>query len=97
MTAAKMRAAILHHLPGLEPYLGDGRAQRGEPVGFRLMFTESQILLAALARLMAQGVVALPLHDAVLVRRDHAEIARRELEAVALGVCGVAIPANVKA
>lgn len=48
----------------------------GRGVGFKLMYTESQILLHALDRLHAAGITALPLHDAVLVGDGHGEAAR---------------------
>ena len=36
-------------------------------IGMHLMFTESQILIKTLLTLMAKGIAALPIHDALLV------------------------------
>jgi len=50
-------------------------------LGFSLMFTESEILVDVLLDLMCQRIVALPIHDAVIVRRsdqDQAADAMRE-------------------
>lgn len=43
------------------------------PMGFRLMRTESDILVSTLGLLMAEGVPALPLHDGLVVARRSAE------------------------
>jgi len=42
-------------------------------VGMRLLFDESQILVEVLTRLLKQGIIALPIHDAVIVARHHQE------------------------
>ncbi|MEM9403220.1 MAG: hypothetical protein AAGA44_12130 [Pseudomonadota bacterium] len=39
-------------------------------VGYRMMFTESQILIRALLETIANGLVALPIHDALICRED---------------------------
>lgn len=49
-------------------------------IGFKLMYTESQILMDALPRLFAAGIVALPLHDSVLVAASKAQAAKAILE-----------------
>ena len=48
----------------------------GTGVGFRLMCTESRMLVFVLDRLFRSGIVALPLHDSVLVAGSNAECAR---------------------
>lgn len=40
-------------------------------VGLYLTYQESRILLTVLARLMEQGITALPIHDAVIVAEEH--------------------------
>ena len=40
-------------------------------VGYEAQFIESQILIEVLLTLKAEGIVALPIHDAILVRQDH--------------------------
>jgi len=52
----------------------------GTGIGFRLMFTESNILIEAMLDLYARGVAALPLHDSVLVAASEAEVARAVME-----------------
>lgn len=55
-----VRDAIYKKHPALRDLFGTG-------VGYRLMFTESQILIAVLKDLQRQGIYALPIHDAVIV------------------------------
>lgn len=62
----KMKVAEIVRLiekahPALVPYFGTG-------IGMELMFRESQILVEVLLTLADKGVVALPIHDAVVVR-----------------------------
>ena len=42
-------------------------------IGMRLLYDESQILVEVLTRLIKQGIIALPVHDAVIVARHHQE------------------------
>lgn len=49
-------------------------------LGFRLMRIESDILVAVVTALFQSGIAALPLHDAVLVTRSHAETAKEIME-----------------
>ncbi len=44
--------------------------------GLRFMRTESDLIVAATLALFRRGVVALPIHDAVAVRRSDAETAK---------------------
>ncbi|MBZ9939209.1 hypothetical protein LB518_23130 [Mesorhizobium sp. BR1-1-16] len=59
--------------PGLVPYFGSG-------LGYRLMFTESEILLGVLEVLHREGVPALPMHDAVIVPERHGPRAKEVME-----------------
>lgn len=52
----------------------------GNGLALQLMFEESRVLLAVLRALRDLGVVALPIHDCVLVRRDHASMAKTIME-----------------
>ncbi|MCB5206229.1 hypothetical protein [Methylovorus mays] len=45
----------------------------GTGVGFRIMFMESQILVKALLDCIDHGIVALPVHDALIVPKEKAE------------------------
>lgn len=49
-------------------------------IGFELMFAESQLLIAVVTHLFESGIPALPLHDAVLVRRPDAAAAKAAME-----------------
>ncbi|MDG1117656.1 MAG: hypothetical protein P8N72_11075 [Flavimaricola sp.] len=49
----------------------------GKGTGLRIMRQESDILVSVLLSLKAKGIVALPIHDAVLVRADHGYEARK--------------------
>lgn len=93
ITAAKIRKAVITKHPVLEPFF----EPREVPVGFTIMFLESQILLCALEKLMALGVVALPQHDGLMVAGSNAGIAQEALQAASREVLGVTIPAELKA
>lgn len=64
-TPRNIEAAIREHHAPISRRLGNG-------VGFKLMHQESQILLAVLAACADVGLVALPVHDAVIVPRSRA-------------------------
>jgi hypothetical protein len=89
-TAASIRAAILKAHPALSGVLETGR-------GLGLMFKESQILVAALLRLIDQGgPVALPLHDAILCPRSKAAVVTRAMGDAAEEVTGFRLPISLK-
>jgi len=52
----------------------------GTGVGFTLMFVESEMLMTVVTHLFQKGIVALPLHDAVLVAKHHAKTAKAAME-----------------
>lgn len=52
----------------------------GTGVGFDLMYAESEMLIAVVTHLFANGITALPLHDAVLVAGPHAQAAKTAME-----------------
>lgn len=54
----------------------------GKGLGFQLMRVESDILIEILTELARAGIVALPLHDAVLVAKSHADVAQKTMKAV---------------
>ena len=64
-----LRKAIQEKHPGLVSILGT-------PVGVRLMFTESRVLLGVLESLMAADIVALPIHDGLMMAQSNQEIAK---------------------
>jgi len=61
-------------------------------VGYHLMNTESRILVRALETLAKRGVVALPIHDAVLVAESAAKVAREVLQAEIESATKLTIP-----
>lgn len=64
--------------------------------GLAFMRIESDILVASLLSLMKRGIVALPIHDAVLVQERFAETAKATLERESKTLVGTAIPAEIK-
>jgi hypothetical protein len=64
--------------------------------GLGFMRIESDILVAALLSLMKRGITALPIHDAVLVPKRHATIAKETLQRESKRRIGTAIPAEIK-
>ncbi|RTE93070.1 hypothetical protein [Bradyrhizobium sp. LVM 105] len=52
----------------------------GKGLGYQLMKAESDILIRVVSHLFEQRITALPLHDAVLVARSHAETARKAMQ-----------------
>lgn len=65
-------------------------------VGLELMHTESEILINALLRLQSKGVVALPIHDCVVVAESDQEVAQEEMLKAFKGVSGLSGKVDVK-
>jgi hypothetical protein len=66
--------AITEKHPALAPLLFQGR-------GLGLMFTESEVLIDALLRLLDKGIVALPVHDCLVVAESHVAEANQAMVA----------------
>jgi hypothetical protein len=64
----------------------------GQGIWPRLMFTESQIMVLVLLELIRRGIVALPIHDGLLVGEPHAEACAEVMREAALKVTGFAFP-----
>lgn len=60
----------------------------GTGIGHKLAFMESTILIEVLRRLRTMNIVALPLHDAVLVARSSGEITKHQMEETFLTALG---------
>jgi hypothetical protein len=84
-TAATVRSAILIRHPALASIFEKG-------VGFSLMFTESQILVAVLLSLYRRGITGLPMHDGIMVPRSKSAAAQRTMIAVAKRLTGHPLP-----
>jgi hypothetical protein len=88
-TPKKVREAVRAKHPALAPILET-------TVGMNLMFTESEVLLRVLERLMEQGIVALPIHDGLMVAQSHAEAAGKVMKSIAQEMVGIPMPVVVK-
>lgn len=71
---SELRAAIAKAHPKLAPYVCSGDQSAW------LQERESEIMVGALEALAKKGVVALPLHDSVIVPVRHREVARGAME-----------------
>ncbi len=67
----------------------------GTGIGYRLLKTESDMLLWTLEALHEKGIVALPVHDAVIVDCHHGEVARDAMQAAAKRFAGVELPVHI--
>lgn len=74
--------AISAHHAALVPLFGSARA-------LELQYLESQVMVRTLLALKTEGVVGLPIHDALLVGRSNALIAKGTLERIFREVTGV--------
>lgn len=88
-TAAKVRTAFASAHPHLVPLFG-------RDFGLDLMFTESRILLAAIAELREAGIVSLPMHDGMMVKCSRSEAAKRAMENAAVRITGRVLPVALK-
>ncbi len=52
----------------------------GTDVGFELMYHESEIMIATVLSCLDEGVVALPIHDGLLVAQPHEKVARSAMQ-----------------
>ena len=68
MNGKDIRAAVLQRHPAVARVFESG-------AGLSLMKTESDLMMAILLRLNAARIVALPMHDGLMVHRDLAEVA----------------------
>ena len=90
IAATQVRKAILAAYPALAPVFEKG-------IGLRLMFVESQILVAALLRLADQGIAALPMHDGIMCAKSKADQVKLAMEDAADQITGYRLPVARKA
>jgi hypothetical protein len=83
-----IQAIKQHHAP-IVPFFEHG-------LGLRFMRTESDLITAVTIALFNRGVAALPIHDAVVVEKRHAEAARSMMEQQAKALTGAIIPAEIQ-
>ena len=79
-------ADILAKITAAHPVLA---AQFWTGIGHRAQFIESQILIRVLLELKEREVVALPVHDAIVVKRSDADLAEDAMKNVFKDVTGV--------
>ena len=70
ITLKDILQAVERKNPAIFPLMTSG-------IGMQLFRTEADILVDVLTALKAQGIVALPIHDAVLVMDEHQEVAQK--------------------
>lgn len=91
VSANGFRQAVLRQHPALTPLL-----QPGCKTGYRLMNAESQVMVAVLLDCIAAGIVALPIHDAVLVPQSAQAAVVEIMQRAALRVAGAHLPVSLK-
>ena len=84
-TLGRFRAALVEHHPAIGLCFGTG-------LGFHLMHTESEIMVRVLTTLSSEGITALPLHDAILVRRSHVTKGKEAMEAASREMTSYILP-----
>jgi hypothetical protein len=85
----KTKKAILSVHPAL-------KSAWGRHLGYRLMFRESEVLIAVLNSLVSQGIPALGLHDGLMVAVSNKEEAIAAMAKGAKDVAGISIPITEK-
>jgi hypothetical protein len=88
-TVSKTKKAILTVHPALREAWGRG-------LGYRLMWQESEVLMAVLRELMKRDIPALGMHDGMLVPVSKTDIALQAMRAASKEVVGVVLPCSVK-
>lgn len=81
-----VKAALDAHLPF------DTSLIFGCGLGMELQFMESEMLLWCLDLMREAGIIALPMHDGVMVPQSKAEDAQRIMLSVGLETTGVVFP-----
>jgi hypothetical protein len=85
----RLRDAILEKHPALRKAFGRG-------LGYGLMFTESQVLMAVLLELTRRGIVALPMHDGLLCAQSRKDEVADVMRKTALEITGAVLPVEEK-
>lgn len=87
-TVKRPKDAIIQKHPALRPCLGVG-------LGLTLMYRESQILVRVLEVMKARRIMALGLHDGLLLPRSRAEEGRRMMEVISREFTPAGIPVTM--
>jgi hypothetical protein len=89
MTMASIREAIAKHRPEIMPIFEKGW-------GLQLMHRESEVMMALLEALKEKRIVALPMHDGVMMQRSRATVAQRVMNSVSEEMLGTVLPVKRK-
>ena len=89
-TMPRFRKALIDYHPAISDCFGTG-------LGYSLMHIESEIMVRVLTQLASEKVVALPLHDGMLVRRFDTAIGREVMEKVSKEVTSFILPVTESA
>ncbi|PZQ14167.1 MAG: hypothetical protein DI565_12085 [Ancylobacter novellus] len=89
MTGGDVRKRLLERHPKLATVFETG-------CGLRLMWRESEVLMAALLALADAGVSVLPMHDGLMVAASKANEATNAMEAASFSVLGFRLPIALK-
>ena len=65
-------------------------------IGHRVQKVESDAMVSILLSLIGMGIVALPVHDGVIVRQDHADTAKAVMVQRFKAIAGVTAPVRMK-
>jgi hypothetical protein len=85
ISATELADAIVHYHPSLTFFQG---------LGHHIQFYESQIMVSVLLDLKTQGIVALPIHDAVAVPKSRMEAVREVMADHFRPITGIEIKVN---
>jgi hypothetical protein len=88
-TLPKLRAMIIQHLPFMDTL-------EGSEIGHKLFLQESEVLLSALTMCHVAGIIALPMHDGIMVKKSMANEALSILKLASLRQLGAELPAIIK-
>lgn len=91
----RVRRAILAHHPCLTVAFNTGPVAEAPSAGYRLMFSESVILVRLLLELARLGLTALPLHDALIVPCSSAGAVRDLMVGMAMEITGHCFPVEL--
>jgi hypothetical protein len=88
-TMTSIREAIAAHRPEIMPIF-----ERGW--GLELMHRESEVMMALLEALKKKGIIALPMHDGVMVQRSQAAETQQVMSDVSRQMLGSTLPVKRK-
>jgi hypothetical protein len=89
-SASAARCAVLSTFPEIA-----SAVERG--CGLDLMFTESQIMVAAMLKLIEHGITALPIHDGLMIAASKTDQAEAIVNEVTENMIGFQLPLERKA